>query len=63
MKVFTGSQAKDMILKDQYPIGSIGVCNTKYGWAYWFWDGHIFDSGVGNSEKDALGKAKLNLKS
>ena len=62
MQVFTGKQAEDMILKDKYPDNSIGVCKTKYGWAYWYWDGHTFDSGVEESEELALNKAKRNFK-
>jgi hypothetical protein len=62
MKVFTGKQAEDMILKDKYPDNSIGVCKTKYGWAYWYWDGHTFDSGVEESEELAFNKAKRNFK-
>jgi len=63
MKVFTGKQAEDMILKDRYPIDSIGVCKTKYGYAYWFWNGHTFDSGVEETEEQALRTAKANFKS
>ena len=62
MNVFTGKQAEDMILKDKYPDNSIGVCKTKYGWAYWYWDGHTFDSGVEESEELALNKAKRNVR-
>ena len=62
MNIFTGKQAEDMILKDKYPDNSIGVCKTKYGWAYWYWDGNTFDSGVEESEELALNKAKRNWK-
>jgi hypothetical protein len=62
MNVFIGKQAEDMILKDKYPDNSIGVCRTKYGWAYWYWDGHTFDSGVEESEELALNKAKRNVR-
>jgi hypothetical protein len=62
MNVFTGKQAEDMILKDKYPDNSIGVCRTKYGWAYWYFDGHTFDSGVEDSEELALARAKMNVR-
>ena len=62
MKVLTGKQAEEMILKDKYPDNSIGVCPSKYGWAYWYFDGHTFDSGVEDSEELALARAKMNVK-
>ena len=62
MQVFTGKQAEDMILKNKYPDNSIGVCRTKYGWAYWYNDGHTFDSGVEDSEELALARAKMNVR-
>lgn len=61
MNIYIGQQAKDMIDKDQIPVNSIGVCKVNQGWAYWYWDGHIFDSGVKKSEELALNTAKSNL--
>jgi len=60
MTVYTGEQAREMILKDKYPIGSIGVCKALGGYAYWFWDGHTFDSGVEETEAEAIAMAKKN---
>jgi hypothetical protein len=60
MTVYTGAQAQEMILKDKYPVGSIGIVKTKYGYAYWFWDGHTFDSGVEETETEAIATAKKN---
>jgi hypothetical protein len=63
MTVYIGSQAKDMFLWEKYPIDSIGVFQTKEGYAYWFWDGYTFDSGVEETEEIALNKAKCNFRS
>ena len=60
MTVYTGSAATDIIRKDKYPVNSIGVCQTTIGYAYWFWDGFTFDSGVEPTEEKALRTAKSN---
>ncbi len=60
MQVFTGAQAQQIILKNDYPKDSIGVCKAMGGYAYWFWDGFTFDSGVEETEEMALRTAKSN---
>lgn len=62
MTVYTGSAARDIIRNDKYPVNSIGVCRTTQGYAYWFWDGWTFDSGVESTEEKALRTAKKNWK-
>jgi len=62
MQVFTGAQAQQMIINENYPVGSIGISNTPEGWAYWYWDGFIFDSGVEQTEKMAFSTAKRNIR-
>ena len=61
MNVFLGNQAKILLESDKIPVNSIGICKCSEGWAYWYWDGSIFDSGVKRSESLALRTAKLNL--
>jgi hypothetical protein len=60
MQVFTGAQAQQMISNETYPVGSIGITRKPTGWAYWFWDGFIFDSGLEETEDQALRTAKKN---
>jgi hypothetical protein len=60
MQVFTGAQAQQMIIRDTYPVGSIGVFKSPAGWAYWFWDGFIFDAGTKPTEEEAFRTAKKN---
>ncbi len=62
MQVFTGAQAQRMIINENYPLGSIGVFKTLTGWAYWFWDGFIFDSGTKQTEVEAFSTAKKNIR-
>jgi hypothetical protein len=62
MQVFTGAQAQRMIINENYPLGSIGVFKTLTGWAYWFWDGFIFDSGIKQTEVEAFSTAKKNIR-
>lgn len=61
MQVFTGAQAQQMIINQTYPVGSIGIIRTPTGWAYWFWDDFIFDSGEKQSETEAFSTAKKNF--
>ena len=63
MKVFLNEQAQDLLERDRIPVNSIGVCKSNEGWAYWYWDGSIFDSGVKATEAEAMATAKLNFKS
>ena len=63
MKIFLNEQAQDLLERDRIPVNSIGVCKSNEGWAYWYWDGSIFDSGVKATEAEALATAKLNFKS
>jgi len=60
MTIYTGSQAQAIIRQDKYPINSIGVTRCTQGYAYWFWDGWTFDSGVESTEEKALRTAKKN---
>jgi hypothetical protein len=60
MTIYTGSQAQAIIRQDKYPINSIGVTQCTQGYAYWFWDGWTFDSGVESTEEKALRTAKKN---
>ena len=60
MTVYTGSQASDIIRSEKYPVDSIGVSKCNQGYAYWFWDGWTFDSGVELTEEEALRTAKKN---
>ncbi len=62
MQVFTGSQAKSMMDSDKVPMNSIGVFKSEEGWVYWYWDEHIWDTGVKKSEELALRTAKLNIR-
>lgn len=62
MTVYTRDQAKDLLNRDAIPVNSIGVCKCNSGWAYWYWDGDIFDSGVKNTEENAFRTAKANIK-
>lgn len=61
MNVYTGNQAKTLLESGNMPVNSIGVCKCSQGWAYWYWDGSIFDSGVKKSEELALRTAKSNI--
>ena len=61
MKVFLNEQAQDLLERDRIPVNSIGVCKSNEGWAYWYWDGSIFDSGVKATEAEALATAKANF--
>lgn len=60
MTVYTGSAASEIIQKKKYPVNSIGVTRCSQGYAYWFWDGWTFDSGVEDTEEMALRTAKSN---
>lgn len=62
MTVHLGSGASDIFKRGKYPIDSIGICKTKQGFYYWFWDGFTFDSGVSESEQQALAMAIKNFK-
>ena len=61
MKIFLNEQAQDLLHRDKIPVNSIGVCKSNDGWAYWYWDGDIFDSGVKDTQAEALATAKANL--
>jgi hypothetical protein len=63
MTIYTGSQAQAIIRQGKYPINSIGVTRCTQGYAYWFWDGWTFDSGVESTEEKALRTAKKNWRS
>ena len=63
MNIYLGKQAEEMLHNDRIPLNSIGVCKSRYGWGYWYYDDHIFDSGIELTEKEALDKAKLNFTS
>lgn len=63
MKIFLNEQAQDLLERDRIPVNSIGVCKSNEGWAYWYWDGSIFDSGVKATEAEAMATAKANFKS
>ena len=60
MTIYTGQQAYNMIQKNDYPVNSIGVTRCTQGFAYWFFDGWTFDSGVESTEEKALRTAKKN---
>ena len=60
MTVYTKSAASEIIQKNKYPVNSIGVTRCTQGYAYWFWDGWTFDSGVEETEEQALRTAKSN---
>ena len=62
MTVHLGSAASDIMKNGKYPDNSIGVCKTDQGFAYWFWDGFTFDSGVQESEQESLSMAMKNFK-
>lgn len=62
MTIYLHDQAKSLLESDSIPVNSIGVCRTRYGWAYWFYDGLIFDSGVKSTEGQALRTAKMNIR-
>lgn len=62
MQVFLGEQAKQLIIKESYPVGSIGVAPHQGKFTWWFWDGFIFDSGMESTEAKALTTAKMNLR-
>lgn len=63
MKVFLNEQAQDLLNRDRIPVNSIGVCKSNEGWAYWYWGGSIFDSGVKDTQTEALATAKANFNS
>ncbi len=63
MKIFLNEQAQDLLNRDRIPVNSIGVCKSNEGWAYWYWDGSIFDSGVKATEAEAMSTAKSNFNS
>jgi hypothetical protein len=51
-----------MMDSDKVPMNSIGVFKSEEGWVYWYWDEHIWDTGVKKSEELALRTAKLNIR-
>ena len=61
MNIYLGKQAEEMLMKDRIPLNSIGVCKSRYGWGYWFYNESIFDSGIESTEFEALDKAKKNI--
>ena len=61
MKIFLHEQAQDLLHRDKIPVNSIGVCKSNDGWAYWYWDGDIFDSGIKDTQAEALATAKANF--
>ncbi len=62
MQVFTGEQAKKIILSGKFPIDSIGVSKIESGYLYYYYDRHTFDSGMESTEKMALATAKRNIR-
>lgn len=62
MTIYLHDQAKRLLESDAIPVNSIGVCRARYGWAYWFYDGLTFDSGVKSTEGQALRTAKMNIR-
>lgn len=60
MNIYLNYQAKSMIESGNLPFDSIGVFKTDEGFSYWYCDGFTFDSGVEQSEKQALRTAKKN---
>jgi hypothetical protein len=62
MTVHLGSGASDIFKTGKYPDNSIGVCQSDQGFIYWFFVGFTFDSGVQESEQQALAMAIKNFK-
>lgn len=62
MQVFTGEQAKKIILSGKFPIDSIGISKIESGYLYYYYDSNIFDSGMEPTEKKAFETAKRNIR-
>ena len=61
MQVLTGDQAKKIIESGKFPIDSIGVSKVESGYLYYYYDRHVFDSGMEPTEKMAFSTAKRNI--
>jgi hypothetical protein len=63
MEIYLGKQAKSLFYGRDVPINSIGVFQTIGGdWLYWFNDGWTYDTGVADTEVEAIETAKKNFR-
>jgi hypothetical protein len=63
MNIYLGQQAKSLFYMREVPVESIGVFESIGGdWLYWFSDGFTYDTGVADTEAEALQIAKKNFR-
>jgi len=63
MKIYLGHQAKSLFYMREVPVESIGVFESIGGdWLYWYSDGFTYDTGVADTEAEALQTAKKNFR-
>jgi hypothetical protein len=63
MTIYLRDQAKKLFYMREVPVGSIGVFQSIGGdWLYWFSDGFTYDTGVADTEAEALMIAKKNFR-
>lgn len=63
MEIYLGKQAKSLFYGRDVPINSIGVFQTIGGdWLYWFNDNWTYDTGVADTEVEAMETAKKNFR-
>jgi hypothetical protein len=63
MTIYIGDQAKKLFYMREVPVESIGVFESIGGdWLYWFSDGFTYDTGVADTEAEALMIAKKNFR-
>jgi hypothetical protein len=63
MNIYLGQQAKSLFYMREVPVESIGVFESIGGdWLYWYSDGFTYDTGVADTEAEALQIAKKNFR-
>ena len=63
MEIYLRDQAKRLFYGRDIPVDSIGVFESIGGdWLYWYSDGFTYDTGVADTEAEALQIAKKNFK-
>ena len=63
MTIYLGHQAKSLFYMREVPVESIGVFQAAGGdWLYWYSDDFTYDTGVADTEAEALQIAKKNFK-
>ena len=63
MNIYLGQQAKSLFYMREVPVESIGVFQAAGGdWLYWYSDDFTYDTGVADTETEALQIAKKNFK-